>query len=170
MWVDGGWNGAAYVAEEVKNPHHDIPKALFVGIFSIAILYIGINYVFIAQLTPAGLAKTYSPASDLMNLWFKSKGRILMSSIIMVSAAGAVNGLIMTGGRMVHGIARSTEGLPALTQLHPRFKTPVKPLIVNFCLAAVMVFVSQGKIGFIENLAFYTAGVYWYFFALVVSI
>ncbi|MBN1521720.1 MAG: amino acid permease [Candidatus Aureabacteria bacterium] len=168
MWVYGGWNEAAYVAEEVRNPHRDIPKALFVGIFSVMILYLGINYVFIVHFSPAVMAKSYSPASDLMGMWYSEKGRVIMSSIIMISAAGAVNGLIMTGGRMIYGIAKSTESLFSLSKLHPRFKTPVMPLGVNFVLALILIVISKGDSDFVDSLGFYTAGVYWYFFALVV--
>ncbi|MCK5706055.1 MAG: amino acid permease [Candidatus Aureabacteria bacterium] len=168
MWVYGGWNEAAYIAEEVKNPHHDIPKALFMGIFGVAILYIGLNYIFLLHFSPSGLANTYTPSSDLMSAWFSSRGRVIMSSIVMISAAGAVNGLVMTGGRMSYGIAKHSPSLKYFSKLHPKFKTPVKPLLANFLITAVVLISSRGDISSIENLTFYTAGVYWYFFALVV--
>ena len=103
-----------------------------------------------------------------MSAWFSSRGRVIMSSIVMISAAGAVNGLVMTGGRMSYGIAKHSPSLKYFSKLHPKFKTPVKPLLANFLITAVVLISSRGDISSIENLTFYTAGVYWYFFALVV--
>ena len=168
MWVYGGWNEAAYVAEEVKNPSKNIPKALFVGIFSVIILYMGINYVFIANFSPTGLANTISPASSLMEIWFGGKGKIIMSSVILISAAGAVNALTMTGGRMIYGITKTTESLDLFSKIHPTLKTPVFSLILNFMLSLILIIISKGNSDFVDNLTFYTGGVYWYFFALVI--
>jgi basic amino acid/polyamine antiporter, APA family len=168
MWVFGGWNEAVYVAEEIKDSSRNIPKALFAGIFSVTLLYIGINFIYMQYLTPAGLAGTFSPASDLMTIWFGAKGGIIMSTIIILSAAGAINGLTMTGGRMSYAIAKDYPGLNVFSSLHPIYRTPQMALLANLALVTILLFVSRGNIGFVENLTFYTAGVFWYFFALVI--
>lgn len=168
MWVYGGWNEAVYVAEESKNPVRDIPKSLLVAIFTVSVLYICVNYIYICFLTPEGLAKTSNPASDLMLVWFGAKGSTIMSIIISLSAAGAINGLIFTGGRVSYAIFKDYSGLSNLTHLHPKHRTPRKAIIANFILSVILLLISCGKIEFVESLTYYTAGVFWYFIGLVI--
>jgi amino acid transporter len=168
MWVYGGWNEAVYIAEETKNPSKDIPRALFSGIFLVTLMYIGINFIYIKFLSAEGLSSTFTPSSDIMSQWFGANGGMLMSGIIAVSALGAINGLIMTGGRLSYSIAREYSILSRFAILHPVNKTPGRALLGNLFLTLVLLFLSRGRLGFIENLTFYTAGVFWYFTALVI--
>ena len=45
-----GWEGATYMAEEVKNPGKTLPLALFLGISGIMLLYLGANLGYLYQL------------------------------------------------------------------------------------------------------------------------
>ncbi|MBN1822735.1 MAG: amino acid permease [Endomicrobiales bacterium] len=168
MWVYGGWNEAAYVAEETKNPSKDIPKALFSGIFLVTILYVMINIVYIGHLTPQGLSETSNPASDLMLKWFGINGSLIMSLIISISAIGAINALIFTGGRMSYAISKDFSGLSNIATLHSEYRTPRNALFANLVITAVLLVLSRGRIEYIENLTYYTSGVFWYFIGLVI--
>jgi amino acid transporter len=167
MWVYGGWNESVYVVEEMKDPLKSMPKTLFFGIFSVAILYIGINFIYINTLTIQGLANTFNPASDITAKWFGARGGIITSGIIVISAVGAINGLTMTGGRMCCAVAKdySARGIAAIHQV---YRTPVNALMFNAVITIALLILSMGKLQFVENLTFYTAGVFWYFLALVV--
>jgi amino acid transporter len=168
MWVYGGWNEAVYVAEESKNPVRDIPKSLLMAIFTVSVLYICVNYIYVSFLSPEGLAKTSNPASDVMLIWFGAKGSMIMSIIISLSAAGAINGLIFTGGRVSYAIFKDYPSLSNLTHLHPKYRTPRKAIIANFILSGILLLISGGKTEFVESLTYYTAGVFWYFIGLVI--
>jgi amino acid transporter len=168
MWVYGGWNEAVYVAEESKNPIRDIPKSLLVAVLTVSVLYICVNYIYICFLSPEGLSKTSNPASDLMLTWFGAKGSMIMSIIISLSAAGAINGLIFTGGRLTYAISKDYSSLSNLTYLHPKYRSPRKAIIANFILSVILLLISYGKTEFVESLTYYTAGVFWYFIGLVI--
>jgi amino acid transporter len=85
--------------------------------------------IYICFLSPEGLAKTSNPASDLMLIWFGAKGSVIMSMIIFLSAAGAINGLIFTGGRVSYAIFKDYTSLSNLIHLHPKYRTPRKAII-----------------------------------------
>ena len=52
-----GWNAAVYVTEEFKEPRKTVPRAMLIGCALVAILYLLMNWVFVANLTPEqGLA------------------------------------------------------------------------------------------------------------------
>ena len=44
-----GWNAAAYVAKEFRNPTRDVGRAMIIGMGSVAVLYLLINWIFVAN-------------------------------------------------------------------------------------------------------------------------
>ena len=47
-----GWNAAVYAASEFRNPKRDVPRAMVLGCGLVGILYLCVNWVFVANLTP----------------------------------------------------------------------------------------------------------------------
>ncbi len=45
-----GWEGATYVAEEVKNPRKNLPLSLLIGIVAVLVLYMSANAAYLYQL------------------------------------------------------------------------------------------------------------------------
>ena len=51
-----GWNGAAYIAGEVRDPVRALPRALVLGTGLVTVLYLALNVVFLCAVPPAALA------------------------------------------------------------------------------------------------------------------
>ena len=47
MYAYGGWNDAAFVAAEVRDPKRNIPRALFIGVAIIVVVYLAVNAAYI---------------------------------------------------------------------------------------------------------------------------
>ena len=47
MYSYSGWNAAAYIVGEIREPYRSLPRALFTGTLIVAILYVGLNAVFL---------------------------------------------------------------------------------------------------------------------------
>lgn len=60
LYAYGGWNDAAFVAAEVRNPRRNVPRALLYGIGIITVIYFLINLAFILGL---GFDKVREPSS-----------------------------------------------------------------------------------------------------------
>ena len=169
MWVFGGWNEAPYVAGEVRDPVKNIPKALTVGIFVLFILYLLVNVVYMLHLTPKGLGGNWTFASDLMKNWFGKSGEIVMASVILVASAGAVNGLIFTGGRMTAAFAGDFYPLRWIAKKDEKTFTPKRALIFNLIITLGMILLLDFSPETIDRLLYFTSGVVWVFFSLVVG-
>lgn len=169
MWVFGGWNEAPYVGGEIRDPVRSIPRALTFGILGLGLLYLMVNFVYLLHLTPEGLSETWNVASELMKRWFGLEGEVVMATVIAVSAAGAVNGLILTGGRMTAAFARDFGVLASIGRVHPRYRTPGPALLVNLAITLLIAHTVDLDASSIETLLLFTAGVVWIFFALVVG-
>ena len=73
-----GWEGATYMAEEVKNPQKTLPLSLFLGIGGVMILYIGANLGYLYQLDPSTITKEKWVASAAMKIVLGATGGIFI--------------------------------------------------------------------------------------------
>ena len=166
MWVFGGWNEAPYISADMKDPVRGVPRALILSLVGLGFLYTLINFVYILHLTPAGLASSWTFASDLMKMWFGTGGEVVMASVLILSAAGAVNGLTVTGARMTRAFAadmRMSSGREGDRLSY------VRPLLLNLAISLGLAFAVDCAPESIDKLLVFTAGVVWVFFALVAA-
>jgi APA family basic amino acid/polyamine antiporter len=50
-----GWNGASYLAGEIRDAQRILPRAILIGTSLVTVLYLGVNAVYALALTPADL-------------------------------------------------------------------------------------------------------------------
>jgi APA family basic amino acid/polyamine antiporter len=103
-----GWNNITFTAGEVKNPRRNVPLSLAFGTFIVIALYVGANLAYVAVLP---LAKIQHAPSDrvagaLLEAVFPSAGAALMAIVIMISAFGCMNGMLLSGARAYFAMAR----------------------------------------------------------------
>ena len=79
MFSYSGWNAAAYVAEEIRNPGRNVPIALAVGTGAVVVIYLGLNVLYLYALTPAELAGLLGQSQGLTDVGrpttLRSRGR-----------------------------------------------------------------------------------------------
>ena len=88
FWGYEGWNGIAYIGEEIKNPKKNIPLALGIGTFIVMTCYVLLNIVFVyilpidffIQLTPNKIA-----AVEVAGKLSGHIGMILVASLIVLT-------------------------------------------------------------------------------------
>jgi APA family basic amino acid/polyamine antiporter len=103
-----GWNNITFTAGEVKNPRRNVPLSLALGTFIVIALYVGANFAYAAVLP---LDKIQHAPSDrvagaMLEAVFPSVGAALMAIVIMISAFGCMNGLLLSGARAYFAMAR----------------------------------------------------------------
>jgi len=47
MFAYSGWNAASYVAEEIRDPGRNVPRALALGTGAVVLLYLGLNFLYL---------------------------------------------------------------------------------------------------------------------------
>ncbi len=157
LFTYGGWNEMAYVAAEVKNPRHNIVRALVLGTSAVILLYLLVNSAFLYTLGYTGLATSEAVASDAISTTFPRIGGRLISALVCISALGAVNGLIFTGARISYAMGAEHKTFKVLGKWHERTGTPAWALLVQgvIALSLIMVFGS-----FIDTILYTAAAVY----------
>jgi len=133
-----GWEGATYIAEEVKNPRRTLPLSLFIGIAGVMVLYLGVNSAYLFQLSPAEIADSSRVATDAMKVAMGASGGILISVAVMMTTFGNVSTQILCKARTWQAMARDGMFFDAFGKLHPRYKTPNNALLGQGTWATVL--------------------------------
>jgi APA family basic amino acid/polyamine antiporter len=118
-----GWNAAAYVAGEFRNPEKNLPRALIGGTLLVTGLYVALNAVLIRILSPTGVAATSTPVATVARIIFGDAGGVLATVVVLAALASSVCALVITGPRIYMQMARDGV-LPAAfagspTRIHP---------------------------------------------------
>jgi amino acid transporter len=140
LYAYGGWNDAALVAADLRQ-RRDIARALVIGTAGITVIYLAVNAAYILGLSFDG-ARHYRPtiASDLLRAGLGEAGGKVMNVLVMVSALGAVNGLLFTRTRLSSALGADHRLFAVLDRWHPTLKTPVWSLAVQSAITLAMIF------------------------------
>lgn len=141
LYAYGGWNDAAFVAADVRDPRRNMPRALILGTLLIAGLYALVNFSFVHALGFAALRSSHAPAADVLGLLLGGQGIAGMSLLVMVSALGAVSGLILTGSRVHASLGADYRIFSLLGRWNTRHNAPVNSLVTQACVAVALIIV-----------------------------
>ncbi|GAB4557646.1 MAG: amino acid permease [Haliangiales bacterium] len=100
-----GWNAAAYVAGEIRDPGRILPRALILGTAIVTVLYIGLNVVFLYAAPAEALAgKEEIGAIAAVHLFGAEAGQWL-STCIALALVSSVSAMVMAGPRVYTAMA-----------------------------------------------------------------
>ncbi len=131
LYAFGGWNDASFVAAEVKDRERNLPRALIGGVTAITIIYLLINLGYLMGLGFDEASNNFTPAAAVVAKPFGAMGGKAMLLLVMVSALGGVNGLVLTGSRVHASLGADHRVLNWLGRWHPRWNAPVASLITQ---------------------------------------
>jgi APA family basic amino acid/polyamine antiporter len=131
-----GWNAAAYVAGELREPDRTLPRALVGGAALVTILYVALNAVFIASAPRAALAGQVEVGHVAARALFGPQGGTVLSALIALALAGSVSALSMTGPRVVHAMASDGAFFAGLARTNAR-GAPTPAVLLQGALALV---------------------------------
>jgi len=139
LYAFGGWNDSAFVAAEVRDPQRNIPRALWIGIILITLVYLLVNLAYLSGLGFDRLRNSSAPAADLVEQLAVPGGKTVISLLVMISAAGAINGMILTGSRVYARLGQDHALFSWLGQWNHRLRTPSRSLIAQAAVAISMI-------------------------------
>lgn len=127
----GGWQQTNYIAEELRDPERNLPRALIAGVGIVVVVYLAANIAYLRTLGVAGLATSTAPAADTMEAWFGPAGRRLISAGIVASTFGFLALTILASPRVYQAMAADGLFPAAFARLHLRFRTPTLALALQ---------------------------------------
>lgn len=111
----GGYQQTINFGNEVNNASKNIPKAIFVGIAVIIVLYLAVNISYYKIVGFENMKTTSEIASVVVGKMFGQMGANVFSVLLFLSVLAYVNGQLMSNPRVVY--AMSEDGvLPKILQ------------------------------------------------------
>jgi basic amino acid/polyamine antiporter, APA family len=141
IWVMvgySGWNAATYIAEEVRKPERTLPAALAAGSAIVAVLYVGLNLLFIYSTRLESMKGVIAIGALSASNLFGSGVAGLFSALMALAIVSTVSAEVTIGPRVYYAMAKNKAFFRAAAEVHPRFHTPVVAIVSQGLCAMVM--------------------------------
>ena len=109
LFTFGGWHMVTYTAGETRDPVRTIPRALLIGTLTVTGVYILLNAAYLYLLPISQVIGSTRVAADAAQTVAGPRGASLISALVILSATGVLNGVILAGPRTYYAMAQ--EGL-----------------------------------------------------------
>lgn len=141
LWTYDGWINITALAEEIKEPERNIPRAAILGTLTLIAVYLGVTLSYHLVLPMVDVANPpdgRNVAGAFFVRLFGLPGAWLIALVVMGSIFIALNGNALSGPRAYFAMARDGLLPHAISHVHPRFKTPANAIIIQTVWAALL--------------------------------
>lgn len=130
-----GFEDLVNVAEEVKHPERNVPRAILLALGIAGAIYILVSWLATQVLSPVELATSNAPLLDVVRRAQPNFPAVVFTFIALFAVLNTALLNFITASRLLYGMAR--DGLlPAwLAKLHRRRATPYRTLVVILPIA-----------------------------------
>jgi len=166
MFAYSGWNAASYVAEEIRDPGRNVPRALALGTGAVVLLYLGLNFLYLYAV-PIGEIGSDTSSEIAMVAAERLLGPVastLLGGLAVIVLSGSLSAMTVAGPRVYFAMARDGEFFPAFARIHPRFHTPWVSIAAQAVWSSLLVLTNTK-----DQLAEYTGFAVLLFSAVAVS-
>ena len=135
------WNNITFISAEVKEPERNIPLALFWGVVIVMVIYLLINILYVCSIPLDQIANAPEDvvAVVLMQNITGTIGTLIIAVIILISACGSANGLIMTGARVYYQMAKDNLLFEKLAIINQKTNVPVNSLVLQCFWSCILI-------------------------------
>jgi APA family basic amino acid/polyamine antiporter len=162
LWSYGGWQHASFAASEAKRPQRDVPLGMVLGAAIVTLVYLLTNVAYLRLLPLGAIIASPHVASDAVEAAIGRAGGAAVAAAIAVSALGTAGIFTLTTPRVYWAMAERGLFFRGMADLHPRWRTPARAILLQTAWAAVLVLAW----GTFESLVSYVLFVDWLFFGL----
>lgn len=129
LWSYDGATDSVKMAEEVKDVHRALPRALISASLMVTALYVLVNLAYLHVLTPAEMAGSKFVGSDVMARIAGPAGRTALSAITALILFGALVSTQLSSVRVTFALARDGLAFGVLSRMSAD-QSPVAALVV----------------------------------------
>ncbi len=140
MFTYSGWNAAGYIAEEIRNPDRNVPRAFALGTAAVIVIYLALNTLYLYVLPVGELAAVQGSVLDVIaDRLLGARAGDIMGVVSIISLAASISAMTFAGPRVYYAMARDGLFFDAAAQVHPRFKTPAAAIVAQSIWASLLV-------------------------------
>jgi len=134
------YNGAyfvTHVAEEIRDPQRNIPKAIIGGFLIVLAVYLSINAIYVTVMPFEEIVASERIASDLMGRLLGPSGSLATSMVVFCSAIGVLNAQLLNYPRIPFALAVDGLFFSKVAAINPKSKAPAVAIILVGLLSSL---------------------------------
>jgi basic amino acid/polyamine antiporter, APA family len=124
LWANDAWYCVTWIAGEMKDPQRDLPRALFIGISLLTLIYLAVNVAYLYALPLDELRGASRVGEKAATAMMGAGGARFVAITVIVSTFGCDVAAILAGARLLFAMARDGVFLPVAARVHPVYRTP----------------------------------------------
>jgi APA family basic amino acid/polyamine antiporter len=167
LWAYSGWQYLPMAAGEVQDPQRNLPRAIIGGSLLVLAIYLVINMAYLYALPFGQVASANSTAypdapsvaARAVQTFLGTRAAPVAAIIFLLSAAGALNGTILTRARVSYASACDGLFFKPFARLGPRTRVPLVSLVVMSIWAALLAL--TGSFDQLTNMAVMSYALFW---------
>ena len=142
LFAFAGVDVALVPSGEVRDPARTVPRALFIGMATITVLYAGLQFVSQGVLGPALATSKAAPLAEAAGVAMGGWARMAILVGAVVAMLGHAGAMILATPRMLFAFARDGFLPAGLARLHPVHHTPAAAIVLQCALVLVLAITS----------------------------
>jgi APA family basic amino acid/polyamine antiporter len=141
MFTYSGWNAAAYMAEEIRDPGRNVPRALLMGTTVVIAIYLLINvlYLYVIPINELATLGGRSILDVVGDRLLGERAGDIMAVVAIISLVAGINAWTFAGPRVYFAMARDNAFFKSAARVHPKYKTPAASIIAQAALSILLV-------------------------------
>ena len=140
MFTYAGWNAASYVAEEIRDPGRNVPKALAIGTVVVIAIYFLLNLLYLYVLPVGELAAVRGSVLDVVaDHLLGARAGDIMGIVSIVNLLASISAMTFAGPRVYYAMARDGLFFRPAAVVHARHKTPAISILAQSVWSTLLV-------------------------------
>ena len=136
IYTYDGWDGVIYFGDEIKNPGHLVPRAIFASLFSIVVIYFLINAAVLYVLPMSEIAGNNFSLGLAAERVFGQHGDFVFRSIMVLALFSTLNALHLMGARVIYAMSRDGLFFRSVSRVN-KGGTPTLGLLLSALVGVV---------------------------------
>lgn len=141
-----GFDAAAEIGEEVKNPSRNVPLGIMIGLLVCIALYVLMSVTASGTLPWTDQAKSSTPIYDASKLVLPGVASTFILLVVVMAVSTSQNGFQLASSRIILSLGRDRAIPERLGSVNQRFGTPVWGLTASVLIALIFVFSGKGLV------------------------
>jgi amino acid transporter/nucleotide-binding universal stress UspA family protein len=130
---------ASAVAEEVKSPSKNLPRAFIASAVVVTLFYVGIMAV-VAGFSGQGTASTITPLADIAGFIAGDSGKFFIAIAALLATLSTANGAILSSSRFPFAMSRDALMPEWFVLIHKKYETPHNAILITGLVMVALLF------------------------------
>jgi APA family basic amino acid/polyamine antiporter len=138
MWAYEGWYYLPFCAGEIVEPRRTVPRALLIGILSLAAIYVSVNIAYMFALPLGEIAGTERIAEKAVTALIGPAGATIVAATVVISTFGCNAAGVIAMSRACYAMAADGLFFRRAAVIHPSYRTPHVAVVLTCAWSALL--------------------------------